>query len=185
MSYFDSAEYCNWLSKLEGLPNCYKRNKDGKFAEGMTVQADAVKQGGYRLPTEAEWEYACRAGTVTGRYYGHSFELLGTYESYIMSSGYQCRPCGLLLPNDFGLFDMMGNVIEWCHDRYVEYPKDTNEKTVKGDDIESETVTAAHRYVRGGSWRGDPMVLRSTTRGWFDTWGTGTNVGFRVVRTCP
>ena len=85
----------------------------------MTIPADALKRTGYRLPTEAEWEYACRAGAITSRYYGLSIDLLEQYARYQANSQDHAWPCGSLLPNDLGLFDMLGNVYEWCQDRYM------------------------------------------------------------------
>ena len=96
---------------------CYLPNEDGAYDEGMTIPADVLKRTGYRLPTEAEWEYACRAGTITSRYYGLSIDLLGKYAWYQANSQDHAWPCGSLLPNDLGLFDMLGNVYEWCQDR--------------------------------------------------------------------
>ena len=95
---------------------CYLPNEAGAYDEGMTIPADVLQRTGYRLPTEAEWEYACRAGAVTSRYYGHSIDLLGAYAWYQANSKEHAWPCGSLLPNDLGLFDMLGNVYEWCQD---------------------------------------------------------------------
>ena len=82
----------------------------------MTIPADVLERTGYRLPTEAEWEYACRSGTITSRYYGHSIDLLGAYARYQANSHEHAWSCGSLLPNDLGLFDMLGNEFEWCQD---------------------------------------------------------------------
>ena len=84
----------------------------------MKIVPDALERPGYRLPTEAEWEYACRAGAVTSRYYGRSVELLGKYAWYLQNSQDRAWPCGQLLPNELGLFDMLGNVYEWCQEQY-------------------------------------------------------------------
>src|SRR5207245_1595842 len=111
----------NWLSKQEGLPEtewCYEPNPDGKYAEGMKLTADYLRRTGYRLPTEAEWEYACRAGAVTSRYYGQTEELLGKYAWFFGNSQELTWSVGSLKPNDLGLFDMHGNVYCWCQERY-------------------------------------------------------------------
>ena len=82
----------------------------------MTIPADVLQRTGYRLPTEAEWEYACRAGAVTSRYYGRSIDLLGTL---CLVSSQQPGPSLAVrkpVPNELGLFDMLGNVYEWCQD---------------------------------------------------------------------
>jgi formylglycine-generating enzyme required for sulfatase activity len=83
---------------------------------------NCLERTGYRLPTEGEWEYACRAGTTTARYFGHTPELLPQYAWCPANSplGHK-QPVGLKKPNDFGLFDMYGNADEICHDRFENY----------------------------------------------------------------
>ena len=100
----------------------------------MKIAADFRKRSGYRLPTEAEWEYVCRAGAVTSRYYGGSRRLLPRYAWYLQNSPKtQASPCGRLKPNELGLFDLLGNVYEWCQDQ-KHVPADEGQRQ-REDDI--------------------------------------------------
>ncbi len=168
-TWYEAAEYCNWLSKQEGLPEkqwCYEPNKAGKFAEGMKMAPGYLKRNGYRLPTESEWEYACRAGAVTSRYYGQSDELLAKYAWHNKNSGDRTWPGGMLKPNDFGLFDMEGNVPVWCQDRYASYVLGQSGRAA--DDREDGALVSEKedRVYRGGGFVFLPWMVRSAARFW-------------------
>jgi formylglycine-generating enzyme required for sulfatase activity len=186
VTWYQAVQYCNWLSKKEGIPPeewCYLENARGEFAEGMKPAPGYLKRAGYRLPTEAEWEYACRAGATTSRYFGESEDLLGKYAWYSKNSlDRWMLPCASLKPNDLGLFDMLGNALEWCHDPITFYQPG---KDGLNDDGEFQgTVTDnERRLLRGGSFSSHPQDLRSASRSREHPPSPDLNNGFRVART--
>jgi formylglycine-generating enzyme required for sulfatase activity len=179
INWCDAAAYCNWLSQQEGLAACYEPNPEGEYAEGMKIVPDFLDRPGYRLPMEAEWEYACRAGAVTSRYYGGSVELLGKYAWYSQNSRLRAWPCGQLKPNDFGLFDLLGNAYEWCQDA-------VGLDTPDGDQGERDNINKFQfRIIRGGSFHYPPAFVRSAFRFRDLPLDRIINIGFRPARTYP
>jgi formylglycine-generating enzyme required for sulfatase activity len=188
LDWYTAAQYCNWLSEQEGLPKdqwCYLPNDAGAFDERMLIPADILERTGYRLPTEAEWEYGCRAGAVTSRHYGNSTDLLDQYAWWRGNSREHAWSCGGLLPNDLGLFDMLGNVFEWCQDR-----ADTFRKGKKG--LHQDTIDprpSLHernpRLIRGGAFSGHTGFVRSAVRNGLSPSFLNSDLGFRLARTCP
>jgi len=129
----------------------------------------------YRLPSEAEWEYACRAGTQTRYYFGDNADLLGEYAWYRDNSASKTHPVGQKKPNNWGLYDMYGNVWEWCEDVWHEnYKNAPTDGTAWNDDR-----FQIYRVLRGGSWYGNPRACRSAYRTYYDS--RGSYFGFRVV----
>jgi serine/threonine protein kinase/formylglycine-generating enzyme required for sulfatase activity/tetratricopeptide (TPR) repeat protein len=182
ISWYDAAAYCNWLSRQDGLPECYDPNVSGKYADGMKIKSDALRLRGYRLPTEAEWEYACRAGALTSRYYGATVDLLGRYAWYNSTSLGHAQPCGRLLPNEFGLFDMLGNVWERCHDVSLPHP---NEIITDDVYIYLHEVANTPRFLRGGTFLYQEANVRSASRTGLPPALRVSDYGFRPSRTYP
>jgi formylglycine-generating enzyme required for sulfatase activity len=171
MTQLAAKTYCEWVSA-----------KTGRY---------------YRLPTEAEWEYACRAGTTTAYSFGDNPELLGDYAWYFENSHDAYHPVGKKKPNPWGLHDMHGNVAEWCVD---EYKADLYGEFEGKGPVSNPLLVATRRYprvARGGSWDDDPEMLRSAARRgsdkewsvqdpqipqsiWYHT--DATFVGLRLVR---
>jgi serine/threonine protein kinase/formylglycine-generating enzyme required for sulfatase activity len=187
VSWYAAAHYCNWLSEQEGIPKeqwCYETNPHGAYAAGMKPKDHLLTLTGYRLPTDAEWEYACRAGTATSRYYGVAETLLANYAWYQANGQNRTWPVGSLKPNDLGIFDMLGNAWEWCFDIYVDRPQRST--AVSDDTVAIQPVEdRVPRVLRGGAFDVHPQFLRSASR--VDTAPANRDavIGLRPVRTYP
>jgi formylglycine-generating enzyme required for sulfatase activity len=194
VTWCTAAAYCNWLSDQEGIAQeqwCYQPRKgkdlrdwsEEAYGEGMKLRPSYLTLEGYRLPSEAEWENACRCGAVTSRYYGETEELLGKYAWCTTSSLIRgMLPVGSLKPNDYGLFDMLGNAHGWCQERLLHYrpelPNSEDREDVLDIDIRS------NRVMRGGSLTNQAVDVRSAGRRWYGPANRDSSVvGFRPART--
>ena len=208
VSWHESAAYCNALSKRGAAPQCYtcKGRGGGVRCQSSSRWSSSYACPGYRLPTEAEWEYAARAGTRTALYSGSvtfvgennapALDLIAWYggnSGVRYRGGHDCsewperqrpanfcgpHPVGQKLPNEWGLYDMLGNVWEWCDDGYGEYPSG-----YVTDPVGSSAGSI--RVLRGGSWSYDASYTRIALRDLFGPDSRDHHVGFRVVRALP
>jgi serine/threonine protein kinase/formylglycine-generating enzyme required for sulfatase activity len=225
VTWFQAVEYCNWLSKQEGIGErdwCYEPfhdpkawpllavssvgllgtpggpgpllarggmypgRTDAKFEAGMSLASNYLERQGYRLPTEAEMEYATRAGALTARYYGEMEDLLPRYSWYAMFDTAEetiLRPVGTLKPNDLGLFDMHGNAIMWCQERHKEVPQGKEMRDDKEDDLVVSNTDS--RALRGAAFNTAEAFVRCAMRYGELPWGSSPSYGFRPVRTLP
>jgi formylglycine-generating enzyme required for sulfatase activity len=161
VSWFDAVEFCSKLNELLGLPQAIVARSKRKID---------LNSPGFRLPTEAEWEYCCRAGTTEARY--------GHLDDIAWHEGNSCgsiQPIGLKLPNAWGFYDTLGNVLEWCWDLH-------DKKRLGGIDPTGST-TGSDRVLRGGAWNNDASGVRAAWRYYFDSGFRFFNSGFRLART--
>jgi formylglycine-generating enzyme required for sulfatase activity len=182
--WYMGVAYCNWLSDREGIPSedwCYETDGRGQVTK---LKANYLSLAGYRLPTEAEIEYATRAGALTSRYYGETEELLGQYAWYLVNSKNRSQPVGTKKPNDFGLFDLLGNVHCWCQERFQEYPKERGDEALEDKEDILEINSNDKRVLRGGSFTNLALNVRCAERdGVFPRDFRNITVGFRLART--
>jgi formylglycine-generating enzyme required for sulfatase activity len=151
-------------------------------------QVTALKQNclglrGYRLPLEAEVEYACRAGAVTSRYYGETAELLAQYGWYVQNSKDRSWPVGLKKPNDLGFFDLHGNVWTWCQEGFWDYTTPKGGEIIEDKDDYERIIPTIDRVLRGGSFINHAVNVRSAYRLWNVPTNRFTYVGLRPART--
>jgi len=168
ISWFDAISYCNKISLEEGLKPCY-RNKSGEIICDWTAN-------GYRLPTEAEWEYAAKGGIqCKGYIFSGSNNVYAV--AWFKGNSKQTHKIGTKKPNELGLYDMSGNVFEWCWDGYNENYYFSNQNfNPKGDEKKWAKV------YRGGSWDHKSDYCKNVRRAKCDSWQKWNYLGFRVVR---
>ena len=188
VSWFDAIEFCNQLSKCDNLPPYYEITKSKKDQTSIVSGKVQIKGGiGYRLPTEAEWEYACRAGSSTPYHFGEASRKgrMGNFHyrrtAYSGTYNYalgRTTTVGSYKPNAWGLYDMHGNVAEWCWDVYDEsyYGKSPHADP-------SGPKTGNHRVLRGGSFLVNETRCRSAARFWSFPGEGKFYTGIRVART--
>jgi formylglycine-generating enzyme required for sulfatase activity len=169
VSWYGAVAYCNWLSEKAEYAPCY-----GPINNRGNDPSIWLSGKGYRLPTEAEWEYACRGGTDTLYYWGDIID--GAYCWYQANSSGNHHEVGLKLPNSFGLYDMSGNVSEWCNDWYGPYPA----ATVKDP---AGQLSGQARVPRGGSYCSGAFYCRSSSRSCSWPSALCNSLGFRLARS--
>lgn len=172
ITWYDAIEYCNWLSQKNGLEKCYKKNED----DGWDTD---LKKNGYRLPTEAEWEFAARGGNKSKGYRfsgSNNVAEVGWIDITTKQKGpsYVKRK----KPNELGIYDMCGNVWEWCSDYYS---SNYYSKSPKKNPFFS--VSQAYRVLRGGSWHYRKEYATVTSRDGPEPAFTNYNYGFRLSKS--
>ena len=177
VSWADAAFYCNARSRADGLKPCYDE----------TTGACDFEADGYRLPTEAEWEYACRAGAGGAFSFGDDPAKLVAHAWFKDNAGGKPHPVGTKKPNAWGIHDMHGNVVEWCNDVYGA----THYAAARADNPRGPAEDASSKFVlRGGAWDSGPDACRSAYRvgeipGQVDGCFRRDEIGFRCVRKAP
>lgn len=168
VSWFDAVAFCNKLSEREKLPLFYRI--DG-------TEVTILGGEGYRLPAEAEWEYARRAGSSTLYPFGDDAALLGEFTWYNKNSEGEAHAVGQRRPNAWGLHDILGNIFEWCHDCYEgKYDYSSSPADPTG------AAGGPVRVIRGGGWAYCPDCCRPAYRSRYSPVHRSSHIGFRVAR---
>lgn len=179
VSWYEAIEYCNLLSKKYNLAPYYKIDKARRDGNNLNNE-DTLKYtvtilggNGFRLLTESEWEFACRAGTKTAYSFGDTID--GSMAAFADSGKSSTSPVGSYKPNAYGLYDMHGNVWEWCWDWYGNYTGTVKDPT--------GAVSGSFRTMRSGSWNNLAALLRAGRRTHLVPSSNGFYAGFRVARS--
>jgi formylglycine-generating enzyme required for sulfatase activity len=177
VTWYDAIAFCNKLSSREGKTPCYSINGNTAPADWTSGTITMSKTGGYRLPTEAEWEYAAREQGKTIRYAGTDDSAsVSSYAWTVENSGQTIHNTGTKSPNALGLYDMSGNVIEWCWNKYEAYTyTSVNYPSAPSSSYDSVVM-------RGGSFEGVVTDCKVTKRYAYNPLSTDSQRGFRIVQ---
>ncbi len=171
-----AAAYCNWLSRRENLQPYY-------VVQGTELSVQDPAGMGYRLASESEWEYVCRAGSRASRPHGASEELLIDYAWFLSNAGKRAHPVAGLRPNDLGLFDILGNAFEWTEDRYMRDITLASPGSAPAGAKLNSPSRDVEVVLRGGSFSSPATSLRSAYRERSSPSDPLETYGFRYVRT--
>jgi serine/threonine protein kinase/formylglycine-generating enzyme required for sulfatase activity len=194
VSWFLAVRYCRWLTAKEGIApdqQCYPPVAESDGQETLQLSPGYLARTGYRLPTEAEWEYAVRAGTITPRPDGWSTALLAQYEWFLDNTAGKdnrigsAQPVGRLKPNRLGLFDPLGNVPEWTTVIFRPYPANQSNRIAPDREFPGPITDRSNLAIRGMSYRGQGDYLRSAFRYPLSPVQSSQCPGFRIARTLP
>ena len=174
VSWWDAVAYCNWLSEKEDLPKAYDDEGNLLDASG-NVTTDITKVVGFRLPTEAEWEYAARGGKHHSPYKYSGSDNIEKVAWYFFNSGVVSHEVGQKLPNALGIYDMSGNVREWCSDFYEPYSDSAQTNPYNN--------SGSRRVARGGDCNSYAVGIRVDHRQSYSPNSCYGVIGFRIART--
>ena len=167
VSWYDAVEFCNKLSEMSGFKKCYS-------GSGSNIKCD-FSRNGYRLPTEAEWKYAARGGDKSKGFKYSGSNDIGEVAWYYDNSGHETHPVKSKKPNELGLYDMSGNVWEWCNDWYS--------NSLHGGNDPRGAASGSYRVIRGGCWDSSADSCSVLRRSYYGPSGTLNGLGFRLARS--
>jgi len=195
VTWFMAAAYCNALSRAEGLPESELVYEEDDVGRIQSMAPGWLSRSGYRLPTEAEWEYTARAGASTSRFFGETGTLLDAYAWNERNSRYSegsstlkktaPGPVGWKKPNDLGLFDALGNVWNWCQDEYADAPSSEPGKPIEDVEGNLKVTDTTERLLRGSGFGNDAPTSRVAQRAALKPSTEENLFGFRVARSLP
>jgi formylglycine-generating enzyme required for sulfatase activity/tRNA A-37 threonylcarbamoyl transferase component Bud32 len=191
VTWYEAAQFCRWLSEREGMaeeemcfPTVAEIEKCKENGTALSLPANYLSRKGYRLPTEAEWEYTCRAGTTASRFCGADEVLLGRYAWHDGNSRDRAWPVGQKRPNEMGMFDMLGNVWQWCQNSaQIEYVEEEKGEPGSPNEEWREVDDRSRCVYRGGAFDSRLSSVRCAARSFDPPSSRFSSAGFRIART--